>query len=159
MDSESDYYEEVPSEDEEEAIVPPVVNNEPLGVDIPAPGAESPESPAASPSPVPSEASGPRRVGIEIPLDENMVAPPSPAPVVDYNSDDESFGAEDLQIYSSRSLLGLEMWRDANRQYRGKPASYTQSHQFPPGLQPSYNPYTGIDGRNVVILWRFEFVA
>ena len=56
MDTESDYYEEVPSEGEEEAIVPPVVNNEPLGVDIPAPGAESPESPAASPSPVPSEA-------------------------------------------------------------------------------------------------------
>ena len=41
MDSESDYYEEVPSGDEEEAIMPPVVNIDPLGVDIPAPGAES----------------------------------------------------------------------------------------------------------------------
>ena len=120
LDSESDYYEEMPSGDEEEAIVPPVVNNDPLGVDIPAPRAESPESPAASPSPVPSEASGPRRVGIEIPLDENMVAPPSPALVVDYNSDDEDFGAENLLISSSRSLLGLEMWRDATRQYRGQ---------------------------------------
>ena len=120
MDSESDYYEEVPSEGEKEAIVPPVVNNEPLGVDIPAPGAEPPESPATSPSPVPSEASGPRRVGIEVPLDENMVAPPSPAPVVDSNSDDEALGAEDIQIYSSRSLVGLEMWRDATRQYRGQ---------------------------------------
>ena len=120
MDSESDYNEEVPSEGEEEAIVAPVVNNEPLEVDIPAPGAEPPESLAASPSPVPSEASGPRRVGIEIPLDENMVAPPSPAPVVDYNSDDEAFGAEVLQIYSSRSLLGLEMSRDATRQYSGQ---------------------------------------
>ena len=120
MDSESGYYEEVPSEGEEEAIVPPVVTNEPLGVDIPAPGVESPESPAASPSPIPSEASGPRRVGIEIPLVENMVDPPSPAPVVDYNSDNEDFGAEDLQIYSSRWLLGLEMWRDATRLYRGQ---------------------------------------
>ena len=100
--------------------MPPVVDNDPLGVDTPAPGAESPESPAASPSPVPSEASGPMRVGIENPLDENMVAPPSPAPIVDYNSDDEVFGAEDLQIFSSRSLLGLEMWRDATRQYRGQ---------------------------------------
>ena len=120
MDSESDYYEEVPSEGEEEAIVPPVEDNDPLEVKIPAPGAESPESPAASPSPVPSEASGPMWVGIEIPLDENMVAPPSRAPAVDYNSDDEAFGAEDLRIYSSRSLLGLEMWRDATRQYRGQ---------------------------------------
>ena len=120
MDSESDYYEEVPSGGEEEAIVPPVANNEPLGVDIPAPGAEAPESPAASPSPVPSDASGPMRVGIEIPLDENMVAPPSPEPVVDYNSEDEAFGAEELQIYSSRSLLGLEMWREATRHYRGQ---------------------------------------
>ena len=120
MDSDSDYYEEVPSEGEEEVIVPPVVNNEPLEVDIPVPGAELPESPTATPSPVPSEASASKRVGIEIPLDENMVAPPSPAPVVDYNSDDEAFGAEDLQIYSSRSLLGLEMWRDATRHYRGQ---------------------------------------
>ena len=120
MDSESDYYKEVPSGGEEEAIGPPVANNEPLGVDIPAPGAEAPESPAASPSPVPSDASGPMRVGIEIPLDENMVAPPSPEPVVDYNSEDEAFGAEELQIYSSRSLLGLEMWRDVTRQYRGQ---------------------------------------
>ena len=120
MDSESDYYEEVPSGGEEEAVVPPVANNEPLGVDIPAPGAEAPESPAASPSPVPSDASGPMRVGIEIPLDENMVAPPSPEPAVDYNSDDEAFGAEEIRIYSSRSLLGLEMWRDATRQYRGQ---------------------------------------
>ena len=120
MDYESDYYEEVPSGGEEEAIVPPVANNEPLGVDIPAPGAEAPESPAASPSPVPSDASGPMRVGIEIPLDGNMVAPPSPAPAVFYNSDDEAFGAEELRIYSSRSLLGLEMWRDATRQYRGQ---------------------------------------
>ena len=107
MDSESDYYEEVPSEGEEEVIVSPVGNNEPLGVDIPAPGAESPS--AVSPTPVPSEASGQMRVEIEIPLDEDMVAPPSPAPVVDYNSDDEAFGAEELQIYSSRSLLRLEM--------------------------------------------------
>ena len=106
MDSESDYCEEVPSGGEEEAIVPPIANNEPLGVDILAPGAEAPESPAASPSPVPSDASGPMRVGIEIPLDENMVAPPSPEPVVDYNSEDEAFGAEVLRIYSSRSLLG-----------------------------------------------------
>ena len=98
MDYESDYYEEVPSEEEEVAIAPPIVNTEPLEVNIPAPGAESPEWPAASPSPVPSEASGPRRIGIEIPLDETMVAPPSPAPVVDYNSDEEAFGAEDLQI-------------------------------------------------------------
>ena len=120
MDSESDYYEEVPSGGEEEAVVPPVANNKPLGVDIPAPGPEAPESPAASPSPVPSDASGPMRVEIEIPLDENMVAPPSPGPAVDYNSDDEAFGAEELQIYSSRSLLGLEMWRDATRQYRGQ---------------------------------------
>ena len=120
MDSESDYYEEVPSGGEEEAVVPPVANNEPLGVDIHAPGAEAPESPAASPSPVPSDASGPMRVGIEIPLDENMVAPPSPGPAVDYNSDDEAFGAEELRIFSSRSLLGLEMWRDATRQYRGQ---------------------------------------
>ena len=119
MDYESDYYEEVPSEDEA-VISPPIVHNEPWEINIPAPGAESPESPAVSPSPVPSEASGPGRVGIEIPLDENMVAPPSPAPVVDYNSDDEAFGAEDVQIYSSRSLLGLEMWRDATRQYRGQ---------------------------------------
>ena len=89
-------------------------------MDIPAPGAEPPESPATSPSPVPSEASGSKRVGIELPLNENMVAPLSPAPVVDYNSDDEAFGAEDLQIYSSRSLLGLEMWGDATRQYRGQ---------------------------------------
>ena len=120
MDSESDYYEEVPSGGEEEAAVPPVANNEPLGVDIPAPGAEAPESPAASPSPVPSDASGPMRVGIEIPLDENMVAPPSPGLAVDYNSDDEAVGAEELRIFSSRSLLGLEMWRDATRQYRGQ---------------------------------------
>ena len=119
MDSESDYYEEVASEDEG-ARAPPIGNNEPLEVNVPAPGAESPESPAASPSPVPSEASGQMRVGIEIPLDENMVAPPSPAPVVDYNSDDEAFGAEELRIYSSRSLFGLEMWRDATRQYRGQ---------------------------------------
>ena len=119
MDSESDYYEEVASEDEG-AIAPTMVNNEPLEVNIPAPGAESPESPAASPSPVPSGASGPMRVGIEIPLDENMVAPPSPAPTVDYNSDDEAFGAEELRIYSSRSLFGLEMWRDATHQYRGQ---------------------------------------
>ena len=129
MDSESDYYEEVPSEGEEENIVPPVGNNEPLGVIIPAPGVESPESPAASPSPVPSQASGSRRVGIEIPLSENMEAPPSPAPVIDYNSNDEAFGAEDLQIYSSRSLLGLEMWRDATRQYRG-PAGFV--YTIPP---------------------------
>ena len=97
---ESDYYEEVPSEDEEVAAEPPVINDEPVEMDIPAPEAESPESPAASPSPVPSEASGQMRVGIEIPLDEDMVAPPSPAPVVDYNSDDEAFGAENLRIYS-----------------------------------------------------------
>ena len=119
MDYESDYYEEVPSEDEA-AISPPIVHNEPLETTIPVPGAESPGPPAVSPSPVPSEASGPGRVGIEVPLDENMVAPPSPAPVVDYNSDYEAFGAEDLQIYSSRPLLGLEMWRDATRQYRGQ---------------------------------------
>ena len=119
----------MPSEGGEEIIVPPGVDNEPLGVDIPVPGAELPESPAASSSPVPSEASGPGRVGIEIPLDENMVGPPSPAPVVDYNSDDEAFGAEDLQIYSSRSLLGLEMWRDATRQYRGQ-AGFV--HTIPP---------------------------
>ena len=49
----------------------------PLGVNIPDPGAESPESPAASPSPVPSEASEQGRVGTENPLDENMVAPQS----------------------------------------------------------------------------------
>ena len=46
--------------------------------------------------------------------------PPSPAPAVDYNSDDEAFRVEDLQIYSSRSLLGLEMWRDAARHNRGQ---------------------------------------
>ena len=120
MDYESDHYGEVASEGEEVAIAPPVVHNEPLGVNITAPGAESPESPAASPSPVPSEASGQGRVGIQIPLDENMVAPPSAAPAVDFNSDDEAFGAEDLQIFSSRSLLGLEMWRDATLQYRGQ---------------------------------------
>ena len=145
MDSESDYYEEVPSEGEEEVIMPPIANNEPLGVDIPAPGAEAPESPAASPSPVPSDASGPMRLGIEIPLVENMVAPPSPEPVVDYNSEDEAFGAEELRIYSSRSLLGLEMWRNIG----GKPGSFTPSLQFRPGLQRSSNPYTGIDGRNI----------
>ena len=39
MDSESEFYEEVPSEGKEQVIVPPVVNNEPLGVDIPVPGA------------------------------------------------------------------------------------------------------------------------
>ena len=71
------------SEDQEVAIAPPVVHNEPLGVNIPAPGAESPDSPAASPSPAASEASGQGKVGIEILLDENMVAPPSAAPAVD----------------------------------------------------------------------------
>ena len=74
MDYASEYYEEVASEDEV-AIAPPVVYNEPSGVNIPAPGAESPETPAASPSRVPSEASTQGRVGIEIPLDESMVAP------------------------------------------------------------------------------------
>ena len=121
MDYASDYYEEFVSEDEEVAIAPRAVHNEPLGVIIPVPGAESPESPSVSPSPVPSEASGQGRIGIEIPLDEIMVfPPPNPAPAVNYNSEDAAFGAEDLQIYSSRSLLGLELWRDATRQYRGQ---------------------------------------
>ena len=115
-----DFYEEVSSENKEVAMAPPVVQEEPLGLNIPAPGAEPLESLAASPSPASSEASGQGRVDIEIPLDENMVAPPSPAPAVDYNSDDEAFGAEDLQTCLSRSLLGLELWRDATRQYRGQ---------------------------------------
>ena len=77
MNYASDYCEEVASEYEEVALAPPVVHNEPLGVNLPAPGAESLESQAASPSPVPSESSGQGRVGIEIPLDEKMVPPES----------------------------------------------------------------------------------
>ena len=151
-----DFYEEVSSEDEEVAIAPPVVQNEPLGLNIPVPGTESPESPAASPSPASSEAPGQGRVGIEIPLDENMVAPPSPAPAVDYISDDEVFRAEDLQIYSLRSLLGLEMWRDAMQQYRGTPALCIQFPQFQPFLQPSCNHCKGPVGGTFAVSGRRE---
>ena len=97
MGDASDHYEEISSEDEEVAILPPVVHNEPLGVNIFVPRTESPESPGAIPSPAASEASGQGRIGIENSLDENMVAPPIPE-TVKYNSDDEAFGAEDLQI-------------------------------------------------------------
>ena len=73
MGDASDHNEELSYEDEEVAIAPPVVHNEPLGVYIPAAGADSPEWPAASPSPAASEVSGKGRVAIEIPLDENMM--------------------------------------------------------------------------------------
>ena len=150
MGDASNNYKEISSEDDEVATAPTVVHNEPLGVIIPAPGAESPESSAASPLPAASEASGQGRVGIKIPLDENMVAPPSPAPAVGYNSDDEAFGAEHLQKYSSRSSFWLEMWKDATRQYKGRAVFvYTIpsiSTRFATFLQSLYGDH---EGRNI----------
>ena len=103
MEYASDHYEEVSSEDGKVSIAPPIEHNEPLDVNIPAPGAESPESPAASASPASSKASGQGRVGIEIPLDDKMVAPPlpaSPAPAAEHNSDEEAFGDVNLHEFA-----------------------------------------------------------
>ena len=126
----SDFIEEISSEYEsvaqgvvnkEVAIALPVEPSEPSDIKIPAPGAESPESTGASPlvPPALSEAWKQGRVGIEIPLEDNMVAPQSGAGSWLWIKRRGVWGWRIADIFIP-STVGLEVWRDSTRQHRGQ---------------------------------------
>ena len=155
MDYASEYYEEVASGDEV-AIAPPVVHNEPLGVNIPAPGAESLEAPAASPLPVPSEASGQGRVGIEIPRGEQML-PPLPRARHRQSTITQTTRRSGLKIckcINPGHCWGWKCGETRPGKIGGRPDSCTQFHHFQPGLQPSCSLVRGPMGRAFAVSGR-----